>query len=46
VADADVRVTIKIQATLPNGAPDDVMRAVTENCRTLRFADVSGFEES
>jgi len=30
---------------IPNGAPDNVVRTVTENCRTLKF-ESSGFEES
>jgi len=39
-----VRVTLEIEAELPDGAPDHVVRTVTENCRTLRFDD-AGFEE-
>jgi hypothetical protein len=42
---ARVRITIEIEADLPNGAPDQVVRTVTENCRTLRF-ETAGFEES
>jgi hypothetical protein len=34
---AQVRVTLEIEATLPNDAPDTVIRTVTENCRTLKF---------
>jgi hypothetical protein len=41
---ARVRVTLEIEAEMPDGAPDHVVRTVTENCRTLRF-DSSGFEE-
>lgn len=41
---ARVRITIEIEADLPEGAPDQVVRTVTENCRTLRF-ESSGFEE-
>ena len=40
---ADVTVTLEIQATVPSGAPDNVVRTVTENCRTLKFSD-QGFE--
>jgi predicted AAA+ superfamily ATPase len=40
---ADVRVTLEIQADIPSGTPDNVVRVVTENCRTLRFSD-HGFE--
>ena len=40
---ADVTVTLEIQAEVPSGAPDNVVRTVTENCRTLKFSD-HGFE--
>ena len=43
--DARVNITIEIDANIPSGAPDNVVRTVTENCRTLKF-DSSGFEES
>src|SRR6266481_4965899 len=42
--DADVQVTLEIQATLPGGAPESTRRTVEENCRTLRFEGY-GFEE-
>ena len=41
---ADVRVTLEIDARIPNGAPETVVRIVTENCRTLKF-DSQGFEK-
>ena len=41
---ATVTVTLEIEATLPNGAPDNVVRTVTENSRTLRFTS-QGFEK-
>ena len=41
---ANVRVTLDIEAHIPDGAPDHVVRTVTENSRTLKFDD-SGFEE-
>lgn len=41
---ADVIVTIEIEARLPNGASDQLVRTVTENSRTLRF-DNHGFEK-
>ena len=41
---ADVTVTLEIQAEVPSGAPDNVVRIVTENCRTLKFSD-HGFEK-
>jgi hypothetical protein len=34
---ARVKVTLDIEATMPEGAPDHVVRIVTENGRTLRF---------
>jgi hypothetical protein len=40
---AEVRVTIEIEATLPNGASDQIVRTVTENSRTLKFTS-HGFE--
>jgi hypothetical protein len=39
-----VRVTLEIEAEIPSGAPDQVVRTVTENSRTLRFKS-QGFEE-
>ena len=42
---ASVQVTLEIEAEIPNGAPDHVVRTVTENSRTLKF-DSHGFEES
>jgi hypothetical protein len=41
---ADVRVTLEIDARVPNGAPESVVQIVTENCRTLTFAS-QGFEK-
>ncbi|MGH7087806.1 MAG: hypothetical protein ACREFQ_02800 [Stellaceae bacterium] len=41
---AEVTVTIEIEATLPNGATDQLVRTVTENSRTLKF-DSQGFEK-
>jgi hypothetical protein len=43
--DSKVTVTIEIEASIPSGAPDNVVRTVTENCRTLKFED-QGFEEA
>lgn len=40
---AEVTVTIEIEAKLPNGATDQLVRTVTENSRTLKF-DSQGFE--
>ena len=40
---AEVTVTLEIEATLPNGASDQLVRTVTENSRTLKFTN-QGFE--
>lgn len=40
---ANVTVTLEIEAQIPNGAPDNVVRTVTENSRTLKFTN-HGFE--
>ena len=39
-----IKVTLEIEAEIPDGAPEQVVRTVTENSRTLKFED-SGFEE-
>ena len=44
LADAEVTVTIEIEANLPEGATDHAIRTVTENGRTLNFHPGSGFE--
>ncbi|MXY26782.1 hypothetical protein F4Y59_01315 [Candidatus Poribacteria bacterium] len=41
---ADVKITMDIEANVSDGIPDDVVRTVTENCRTLRFT-TQEFEE-
>lgn len=41
---ARVTVTIEIEADIPEGAPDQVVRTVTENSRTLKFTS-QGFEK-
>jgi hypothetical protein len=40
---ANVRVTLEIEADIPSGAPDSVVRTVTENSRSLKFTS-HGFE--
>jgi hypothetical protein len=45
LSQAEVEVHLEIQARIPDGAPDDIVRAVTENCRTLKFTS-HGFEET
>ena len=42
---AEVRVTLEIEARIPDGAPEHVVRTVTENGRTLKF-DNQEFEQS
>jgi hypothetical protein len=42
--DAKVTITMEIEAELPSGTPDHIVRTVTENCRTLKF-ESSGFEQ-
>jgi hypothetical protein len=41
---ATVTVTLEIDAEVPDGAPDNVVRTVTENSRTLKFTS-QGFEK-
>jgi hypothetical protein len=41
---SDVKVTFEIEAEIPNGVPDNVVRTVTENSRTLKFTH-HGFEQ-
>jgi hypothetical protein len=40
---ATVEVTLEITARMPDGAPDNIVRIVTENARTLKFT-AQGFE--
>ncbi|MCC7194161.1 MAG: DUF499 domain-containing protein [Gemmatimonadaceae bacterium] len=40
---AEVTVTLEIEAKLPDGASDQIVRTVTENSRTLKFTS-HGFE--
>jgi hypothetical protein len=44
-AEHKLRILAEGVAELPEGAPDNVVRTVSENARTLRFK-VFGFEES
>ena len=41
---ANVKVTLEIEAEIPGGAPENVVRTVTENSRTLKFSS-HGFEK-
>jgi hypothetical protein len=40
---SNVKVTLEVEAEIPGGTPDQVIRTVTENCRTLKFTS-QGFE--
>jgi hypothetical protein len=40
---SSVRVTLEIDAEIPAGVPEQVVRTVTENSRTLKFTN-HGFE--
>jgi hypothetical protein len=42
--EAEVTVVLEIEARLPEGAPEQVVRTVTENSRTLKFT-THGFEK-
>ena len=44
LVDAKVAVTLEIEAVVPSGVPDNVVRTVTENSRTLKFTS-QGFEK-
>jgi hypothetical protein len=41
---AKVTVTLEVEAEIPTGAQDNVVRTVTENSRTLKFTS-QGFEK-
>ena len=41
---AKVKVTLEVEAEIPSGAPEQVVRTVTENSRTLKFT-THGFEK-
>ncbi len=41
---SSVHVTLEIEAEVSDGVPDNVVRIVTENGRTLKFTS-QGFEE-
>lgn len=40
---SEVRVTLEIEANIPGGATEQVVRTVTENCKSLKFQQ-QGFE--
>lgn len=41
----ELRITVEIEATRPDGFPDDKIRTVTENARVLKF-EQANFDES
>jgi hypothetical protein len=41
---SNVDITLEIQAQVPEGIPENVMRIISENCRTLKFEN-HGFEK-
>lgn len=41
---SNVEITLEISAQIPDGAPENVVRTVNENCRTLKFK-TSEFEK-
>ncbi len=43
IVNATVKVTLEIEAEIPSGAPESLVRTVTENSRTLKFSN-HGFE--
>lgn len=44
IVGARVNVTLEIEAAVPEGVPENVVRTVTENSRTLKFVS-HGFEK-
>lgn len=44
LVNSDVKVTLEIEANIPDGIPDNIIRTVTENAKSLKF-DTQGFEE-
>jgi hypothetical protein len=38
---SEISVSVEIQARIPAGVPDNVVRTVSENCRTLKFKSQS-----
>lgn len=39
-----MEVTLEISARVPDGFPEQVVRTVTENCRTLKF-EIYNFDQ-
>lgn len=45
IVGAEVKVTLEIEAKVPDGASDEIIRIVTQNSRDLKFDPGAGFEE-
>jgi hypothetical protein len=45
LAGAKVKVTVEVEADVPDGVNADLQRVINENCQTLRFKS-HGFEKS
>ena len=41
---SQINITLDIEAIIPNGVDENIVRTVNENCRTLKFRDF-GFEK-
>ena len=41
---SDVKLTLEVEVTAPKGMPDNTVRTVSENCRTLKVDDF-GFDD-
>jgi len=37
--DSNVEINLEIRGTVPQGIPDDIIRTLSENCKTLKFKD-------
>ena len=42
---SNVEITLEITGIIPNGIPDDVVRTISENCKTLKFSTYEFTEE-
>ena len=45
IVGASVTVTLEIEATVPGGVPEQIVRVVTAKGRYLKFHQGSGFEQ-
>ena len=42
---AETEIVLEVHSKIPDGASPELVRTITENCRTLRFENY-GFEET